>query len=245
MVDLSSFGENINVVVVGANGGIGSGLVSALTACQQVGRIFELGRVEPKELSDKSVFLQMDMLDEASVINAASVIKDPLEIVIVATGLLHDGEVQPEKTWRQFAVDHAETIFRVNAFGPMLIAKHFLAKLNSDQKSVFAALSAKVGSISDNELGGWYSYRSSKAALNQYIKCSAIELSRKNKNAICVGLHPGTVATKLSKPFQANIKAEKLFDSGKAANQLLSVLNTLDLSHSGNLISWDASIIMP
>ena len=185
------------------------------------------------------------MLDEASVLNAASAIKDPLDMIIVATGLLHDGEMQPEKTWRQFSLEDAEKIFRVNTFGPMLIAKHFLAKLPSDRKSVFAALSAKVGSISDNELGGWYSYRSSKAALNQYIKCSAIELGRKNKNAICVGLHPGTVATKLSEPFQANVKPEKLFDNGKAATQLLSVLNTLNSSHSSNLISWDESIIMP
>ena len=176
MVDLSSFGENLNVAVFGANGGIGSGLVRALTGCQQVEKIFELGRAKPKELGDKSVFLQTNMLDEASVMKAASVITDPLDIEIVATGILHDSEMQPEKTWRQFSVDDAEKLFRVNAFGPMLIAKHFLSKLNDDHKSVFAALSAKMGSISDNELGGWYSYRASKAALNQFIKCSAIEL---------------------------------------------------------------------
>ena len=245
MVDLSSFGEDINVAVFGANGGIGSGLVRALTSCQQVEKIFELGRERPKERGDKSVFFQTDMLDEASVMKAASAIADPLDMVIVATGLLHDGEMQPEKTWRQFSVDHAEKIFRVNAFGPMLIAKHFLPKLNDDQKSVFAALSAKVGSISDNQLGGWYSYRSSKAALNQYIKCSAIELRRKNKNAICIGLHPGTVATKLSEPFQANVKPDKLFDNDMASEQLLSVLNGLNSTHSGNLISWDTSTILP
>lgn len=245
MVDLSSFGEKINVAVVGANGGIGSGLVRALTACQQVDGIFELGRAKPKEQGDKSVFLQVDILNEASVVNAASAIKVPLDLVVVATGLLHDGEIQPEKTWRQFSVDHAEKIFRVNAFGPMLIAKHFLPKLNDNHKSVFAALSAKVGSISDNQLGGWYTYRASKAALNQYIRCSAIELRRKNKNAICVGLHPGTVATKLSEPFQANVKPGKLFDNTKASKQLLSALNTLNSTHSGDLISWDASIITP
>jgi len=245
VADLSSFGENLNVAIIGANGGIGSGLVRALTACQEVGKIFELGRVSTKELGDKSVFLQVDILDEASVMKAASAIKVPLDIVIVATGILHDGEIQPEKTWRQFSVDQAEKIFRVNAFGPMLFAKHFLPKLNEGHKSVFAALSAKVGSISDNQLGGWYTYRASKAALNQYIKCSAIELERKNKNAICVGLHPGTVATKLSKPFQGNVKPEKLFDNDKAANQLLSVLNALNSAHSGNLMSWDSSIITP
>ena len=185
------------------------------------------------------------MLDEASVLNAASAIKDPLDMIIVATGLLHDGEMQPEKTWRQFSLEDADKIFRVNTFGPMLIAKHFLAKLNSDHKSVFAALSAKVGSISDNELGGWYTYRASKAALNQYIKCSAIEVGRKNKNAICVGLHPGTVATDLSAPFQANVQPGKLFDKDKAATQLLSVFNDLEFLHSGNLVSWDGSIITP
>ena len=219
--------------------------VRALTSCQQVEKVYELGREKPKERGDKSVFFQTDMLDEASVMKAASAIADPLDMVIVATGLLHDGEMQPEKTWRQFSVDHAEKIFRVNAFGPMLIAKHFLPKLNDDQKSVFAALSAKVGSISDNQLGGWYSYRSSKAALNQYIKCSAIELRRKNKNAICIGLYPGTVATKLSEPFQANVKPDKLFDNDMASEQLLSVLNGLNSTHSGKLISWDASTILP
>ncbi|MEP3233736.1 MAG: SDR family NAD(P)-dependent oxidoreductase [Hyphomicrobiales bacterium] len=245
MIDLTSFGEELNVAVVGSNGGIGSAIVKALTASQKVEVIFELGRTKPEKIGNKSVLISADMLDESSVIAAASAIKAPLDMVIVATGLLHDDDTGPEKTWRQFSVSDAEKIFRVNAFGPMLIAKHFLAKLNSEQKSVFAALSAKVGSISDNELGGWYTYRASKAALNQYIKCSAIELGRKNKNAICVGLHPGTVATDLSAPFQANVQPGKLFDQNKAATQLLSVLNDLEFPNSGNLISWDGSTITP
>lgn len=245
MIDLSSFGEELNVAVVGSNGGIGSAIVKALTISPKVETIFELGRTKPDKIGNKSVFLSADMLNEESVIVAATAIKASLDMVIVATGFLHDDDTEPEKTWRQFSVGNAEKIFRVNAFGPMLIAKHFLAKLNNDQKSVFAALSAKVGSISDNELGGWYTYRASKAALNQYIKCSAIELGRKNKKAICVGLHPGTVATGLSAPFQANVQPGKLFDRDRAATQLLSVLNDLEFPHSGNLISWDGSTITP
>ena len=245
MIDLSSFSEELNVAIIGSSGGIGSAFVKALTTSPKVETIFEIGRTKPDKIGNKSVLLLADILNEESVIAAAAAIKAPLDMVIVTTGLLYDEETTPEKTWRQFSVEDAEKIFRVNAFGPMLIAKHFLAKLNSEQKSIFAALSAKVGSISDNELGGWYTYRSSKAALNQYIKCSAIELGRKNKNAICVGLHPGTVATDLSAPFQANVQPGKLFDRDKAATQLLSVLNDLKFTDSGNLMSWDGSTIMP
>lgn len=245
LLDLSSFGEDLHVAVVGAGGGLGQGFVRALEENQRVGKIFELGRQKPVVLGKKSQFLPLDLTDEGTIEAAAEDVFARLDIVLVATGVLHNDTLQPEKTWRQFSQDQAQTIFQVNAFGPMTVAKHFLPKLRGDRKAVFAALSAKVGSISDNELGGWYSYRASKAALNQYLRCAAIELRRKNKHAICVGLHPGTVATKLSAPFQANVAPGKLFGADPAARQLLSVIDGLTVAQSGNLISWDGTTIEP
>ena len=136
-----------------------------------------------------------------------------------------------------------ETAFRVNTIGPALVAKHFLPLLASDAKSVFAALSARVGSIDDNELGGWYAYRASKAALNMVIKTLSIELARRNPRALCVGLHPGTVDSRLSKPFQGGVPEGKLFQPAAAARALLTVLDGLSSGDSGALFAWDGTRI--
>lgn len=245
VTDLSSFGENLRIAVVGATGGLAQGFIKALGESSRVDRIYALGRRMPDSLGEKTVFLPLDLEEEASVERAASEISPKLDLVLVATGFLHQGNLQPEKTWRHFSQDLALVNFQINAFGPMTVAKHFLPKLHRDRKVVFAALSAKVGSISDNGLGGWYSYRASKAALNQYLKCAAIELGRKNDRAICVGLHPGTVATKLSAPFQSNVAKGKLFGAAQAAQQLLTVIDGLTVEQTGNLISWDGSTIDP
>lgn len=131
--------------------------------------------------------------------------------------------------------------FAINAIGPALVAKHILPLLPQDERAVFAAISARVGSIGDNRLGGWYGYRASKAALNQLIKTFSIELARRHSEAVCVGLHPGTVDTALSKPFQGSVPARQLFESDKAARQLLNVLDGLNPSDTGNLFAWDGS----
>lgn len=133
--------------------------------------------------------------------------------------------------------------FAINAIGPALVAKHVLPLLPREGKAVFAALSARVGSISDNRLGGWYGYRASKAALNQLIRTLSIELARQRKDAICVGLHPGTVDSPLSRPFQSSV--ERLFTPMFAAERLLTVIEGLDVTQSGQLLAWDGSTIAP
>ena len=125
-----------------------------------------------------------------------------------------------------------------------MVAKNFLPKLAKDQRAVFAALSARVGSISDNQLGGWYSYRASKAALNMIIKNLSIEMKMRYKQTIIVGLHPGTVDSRLSKPFQANVPAGKLFTADYAVAKMLEVINTLTPENSGKCYAWDGKEIL-
>lgn len=189
----------------------------------------------------------IDIEDEASVAHAASFISagEPLDLVIVATGLLHSGTVAPEKTYRQLSSASMERYFAVNATGPALVAKHFLPLLRKDGPAVFAALSARVGSISDNRLGGWHGYRASKAALNMIVKNLAIEIARTHPHAACVALHPGTVATGLSQPFRRGVPAEKLFSAETSAEHLLGVIAGLRPAQSGRILGWDGATIAP
>jgi len=165
--------------------------------------------------------------------------------VIVATGLLHQGERGPERATKELDGAWLAAMFAVNAIGPALIAKHFLPLMPRSGRTVFAALSARVGSISDNRLGGWHGYRASKAALNQLIRTIAIEERRRNPSAIVVALHPGTVDTALSKPFQGNVAPGHLFDTGRAAAQLLDLIDGLRAADSGKLFAWDGAEIAP
>ena len=149
----------------------------------------------------------------------------------------------PEKTWRSLNAAALAKAFRINTVGPALVAKHFLPLLARRRKSAFAVLSARVGSISDNRLGGWYAYRASKAALNMLIRTLSIELKRSNRDALCIALHPGTVDSRLSKPFQGNVPDGKLFSPDVAANHLLSVIDGVDPEQSGKLFAWDGAEI--
>jgi NAD(P)-dependent dehydrogenase (short-subunit alcohol dehydrogenase family) len=218
-------------VVIGAKGGIGSALVAALEEEEATVR----GFARP----------ELDILDEASIAAAASSISAPPSLIVVATGMLHEEGAGPEKSMRELDAGRMSLSFAVNTIGPALVAKHFLPLLAKGERSVFAILSARVGSITDNRLGGWYSYRASKAALNQLIRTLSIEMKRINDRAIIVGLHPGTVDTNLSKPFQANVAPGQLFDSGRAAVQLLDVIDGLTVKDSGNILAWDGTTIAP
>lgn len=214
-------------VVVGAGGGIGAALVRALQArgCEVVG------------LSRSGDGL--DVTDEASVKAAAERVGAPADMVIVATGLLHGDGVAPERSMRELDGLRLARLFAVNAIGPALVAKHFVPLLPREGRSVFAALSARVGSISDNRLGGWYGYRASKAALNQIIRTLAIEVARSRPHAAVVGLHPGTVDTGLSAPFQRGVPEGGLFTPEFAAERLLTVLDGLGPGDSGGCFAWD------
>ena len=180
----------MSCVVIGASGAIGAALSAAL---ETGGRpVLRLGR---------STQPPLDLLDEASIAAAAEHAGHDLQLVIDATGFLHDGAQQPEKRLSQIDPLQLAHSFAVNAIGPALLMKHFLPRLARQERAVFATLSARVGSIADNRAGGWYGYRASKAALNQLLRTAAIEIARTHKQAVCVALHPGTVASPLSGPF--------------------------------------------
>ncbi len=238
---LNTYGSGLSVAVIGATGGIGGALCARLAELQCVERLYALSR----EPGGEGTYLYLDVTSEASVAAAAETIRTQvsfLNLVIVTTGMLHDGgNFQPEKSWRALNQENFALAFRVNAAGPALVAKHFLPLLVRDRKAAFAALSARVGSISENDLGGWYAYRASKAALNMLIRGLSIELARRWPLALCVGLHPGTVDTALSAPFQGNVPADSLFPPEVAAAHLLNVLDGLTAAETGGLFAWDGA----
>lgn len=245
MVQLGSFNRPVRALVIGAGGAVGGALVEVLAADAGVARVVACARSARRYDGAKIEGRPMDILDEASIVAALEGVGE-IDLAIVATGLLHEpGGLSPEKTWR--ALDRALLLrsFAVNAVGPALVAKHVLPLLPRQGKAVFAALSARVGSISDNRLGGWYGYRASKAALNQLIRTLAIELARQRQEAICVGLHPGTVDSGLSRPFQSGVGEGRLFAPEFAAERLLAVIDGLDVVASGHLVAWDGQIIAP
>ena len=168
----------------------------------------------------------------------------PPGITIVATGALAFGDgAPPEKTLRAIDADRMAGLLAVNTIGPALVAKHVLPLLPRDRRTVFACLSARVGSISDNRLGGWHSYRASKAALNMLVRDFAIEMRRTHPQAIVVALHPGTVDTALSHTFQRNLPEGQLTSPAQAAGHLLQVIDALTPQDSGGFFAWDGSAI--
>lgn len=247
MLELKSFGEKLNVAIIGASGGIGGAVVDALSDCPQVERLCAFSRQGSRFDENPGIFsARLDLLNEDSIRSAAALLQEtgPLHLVFIATGILHqDGGLQPEKTWSSLDPDAMERALKINTIGPALAAKHFLPLLAKNRKAVFAALSARVGSISDNQLGGWYSYRASKTALNMLLKGFSIELARRNDSALCVGLHPGSVNTELSAPFQRGVPAAKLFSPTTSAQHLLTVIDSLEPADSGKVFAWDGTEI--
>ena len=240
---LASFGLELNAAVFGASGGLGQAFVDLLAASPSVARVAAFSRSNVAFDHPKVHSSGVDLVREDSLVAAAETaagVAEAYHLIVLATGVLHDGAgLRPEKSWRALDGAALETAFQVNSIGPALIAKHFLPLMARDRKSVFAALSARVGSIEDNHLGGWYAYRASKAALNMLIKTLSIELARRNPDAVCVTLHPGTVDTALSQPFQRGVPEGKLFSPSQAAGHLLGVLDRLTPEDSGRLFAWD------
>lgn len=241
-LSLDSFGESLNIVVVGATGGIGQSLVAELSTHTKTNQVFALSRRPSSNPYSNVHELYFDLTDEASMEATAKEVglEQELDMILVTTGLLHEeGVLKPEKRLGDLNANHLAQSFAINTIGPALIAKHFLPKLRRDNKSVFAALSARVGSLEDNRLGGWYGYRASKAALNMFIKTASIEVKRRNKQAIVMSYHPGTVDTDLSKPFQNSVPEGKLFTPRFAAQRLLTVLEQVTAQDTGKHFAWD------
>ena len=242
---LSTLPLEANVVIAGARGGIGAALVKHCTADERVNQIFALQRSKAPDKSAKVATLEFDFHDEDSIRVASETAAEngPIDLVVVATGVLHSERLAPEKALKDIDPELMLESFRVNSVGPVLLAKHFLPHMRRDSKSVFAAISARVGSISDNRLGGWASYRASKAALNMLLKTAAIEHRRRRPESIVVALHPGTVDTRLSGPFQRGVPEGKLFTPAFAAERLISVIDGLNPTDTGRFFAWDGKPI--
>ena len=235
----------MDAVVFGASGGLGAAFVDQLRSRDDVGTVHAVSRAgETGGGGVVSHACDITQEDEIAAVAAAIKATGAPSLVIVATGILSDGEaLQPEKTYRHHSMDAFERIFRINTFGPRLVAKHMLPIMPRNDRAVFAALSARVGSISDNRVGGWHAYRASKAALNMLIRNYAIEQGRRNNEFIAVALHPGTVDTGLSEPFQSGVPEALLFTPDVAAGHLLSVIDGLTPEMSGGAYDWAGKAI--
>ena len=233
-IDMKSFQHDGLAVVIGASGGIGAAVAHALQAGGWFSNTIRFSRGSTPGI---------DLGDEDSIIACCRHVEKigVPRLIVDATGLLHSTTLMPEKSWRELDAKKMGEAFAVNSIGPALLMKHFLPLLPREGKAVFATLSAKVGSIGDNHLGGWYSYRASKAALNQLVRTAAIELRRRQPNAICIALHPGTVDTRLSSPFR-KIGLE-LQSPQQAATRLLTVIDGVSTVDTGNFIDQYGKIL--
>ena len=245
-----------NIVVFGGNGTIANAFIKQVSQNYDDAHIYALSRQPLSRQQGKIDMpnvtpMTIDYLDEQQLAETAQTITQnhppnhAIDGMIVATGILHDDGIQPEKSLRHINADNMHHIFNINTVVPALILKHFTPHLHKTGRSFCAVLSARVGSISDNGLGGWYSYRMSKSALNMMIKTTAIEITRTHPQSIIVGLHPGTVDSPLSQPFQNNIPKKQLFTPDYSAEKMLTVLQNLQPSDTGKIFAWDGNEINP
>ncbi len=225
MFQMNSLPKAYRAIVIGSTGGLGSAFVELLSADANCSEVVGFSRNSMPGL---------DLSDEAGIAAAAKQLAASFHLIIDATGFLSDGDTLPEKSLRAVETDNLLRLYQLNAIGPVLLMKHFSKLMPKSERSIFATLSARVGSTGDNRLGGWYAYRASKAALNMLMKCAAIETARTKPNSVFASLHPGTVATGLSEPFASGV--ERL-NPQQSATQLLKVLDGLEPEESGSF--WD------
>ncbi|MBD2446683.1 SDR family NAD(P)-dependent oxidoreductase [Nostoc sp. FACHB-152] len=245
--------KNANSLIIGTSQGIGLCFVKKLLQDERISKVYATYRNPSNaeellsltdEYPDKLTCLMMDITEESEIIASVQRIStevSKLHLVINCVGLLHDENLQPEKSLKQINTENLLRYFQINSIGAVLLAKHLLPLFKHKEPSVFATISAKVGSIGDNQLGGWYGYRASKAALNMLMRNVAIEYGRSCPQTIVVTLHPGTTDTRLSRPFQRNVPPEKLFSVERTVSQLLTVIEQLQAGDSGQFFSWDGS----
>ena len=231
------------IAIFGANGTIGQALCAHY---QKQSDVYAFTRNDFDIDESGLVKILLDDFNEDSVFQAANKFdNDFFDKIIVSIGILHNESFMPEKRIEEISSDQFLEIIRINTLVPTLIAKNFYKKLKKNDKATLAFLSARVGSITDNRSGGWYSYRASKAALNMVIKNLSIELRRYNKESVVIGLHPGTVDSRLSQPFQKNLEDSKIFSADFSVLKLSSVIDSLDIDDSGKCIAWDGEDILP
>lgn len=235
-------------LVTGASRGIGREIAGQLLRNRHVARVFALSRAATRDESlaalrrlhgERLHCVDVDLAGDLEPVVHALRDVHALHLVVNAAGLLHDATVAPEKAVEQLERDSLARVFALNAFAPVLLARALMPQLCRHQPAVYASLSARVGSIGDNRAGGWYAYRASKAAQNQLLKTFSIEWRRRNPAATCLLLHPGTVDTALSAPFQARVPAGRLMRAGEAAGHLLRIVSTATPADTGRFIAWD------
>tara|TARA_B100001094_G_C18155635_1_gene786263 strand:- start:846 stop:1565 length:720 start_codon:yes stop_codon:yes gene_type:complete len=236
-----------SIAIVGSSSAIGHALAEHISNTLPDVALHTFSRQSFTPLKENWRHYFVDYIDESSLADAAkrATEKEKFDLIVVTTGILHNADIQPEKSMRDLNAEHFSHIISVNTIVPALIAKHFLPHLTKERRAVFAALSARVGSLSDNKTGGWHAYRASKVALNMLIKNFAIEMRRTHKQAIIAGLHPGTVDSPLSKPFQAHVPKDKLFTPAFSAERLFHVITQLKTENSGHCFAWDGKEIEP
>ena len=217
-------------LVFGASGGIG----------QAFSRFLEDKLGSENVVNVSRSFDGFEISDEEKILKFSESIEGTFNLIINATGVLQTTEEGPEKTINVVKQKSMIDMMRINAIGPALLLKNFSKKLDKTKFSVFVNLSARVGSITDNRLGGWISYRSSKAALNQIIKTSSIEINRRNKNAICVGLHPGTVKTRFTEKFQ---NTTETISPDESVEMMMKVVENLSVDDNGYCFAYDGKVI--
>lgn len=248
-----------SALIVGARAGIGQALavrlaqeptVQTLVLCSRQAQACEsLLHLQSRmaAMGRQCLLVNADITDETSLSNLSELLNQNLQaidLIVNTAGLLHAKDLAPEKMLEQISLASMQKIFMVNAYGPILLARALMPWLKLRRRVVFASLSARVGSISDNRLGGWYSYRAAKAAQNQLLKTLSIELSRRNPESIVLALHPGTTDTDLSRPFQSNVVQEKLFTPNFVAEHLLQVVANATPNDTGSFVAWDGQRIL-
>lgn len=227
-------------LIVGASGGVGAALMQELRRQNPAARILGTSRLGSDGL------LALDLNSEVSIkrfIDELELLQFQPDQILIATGLLHRDQDGPEKSYRELSPEWLTEVMQTNAIGPIYLLSRLITLLDRKAQTQIGVLSARVGSISDNALGGWYGYRASKAALNMYLKTLSIELSRTHKKVQILALHPGTTDTLLSKPFQARVPADKLFTPEFAAKALINVMQKSEGSGSGQFLAWDGQSI--
>lgn len=246
--------QPLTAVVIGANRGIGLALTQALLANRQLVRIYASYRQADSAAAllairdTRLLPCKLDVCATADIQQLAEQIKrnaDQPDFVMHCAGILHEAGVTPEKALGQCDKDAISRVFEVNSIGPLMLAKCIIPLMPRRHRAHFTVLSAMVGSISDNRLGGWYAYRASKAALNQFMRTLSIECRRSHPGLCITAIHPGTTDTALSRPFQSNVQADKLYTPAQSAARILDVVFGSTAEQSGQFVNWDGKAIAP
>ena len=234
-----------NIIIAGASGGIGKEFIKFYCDDPNVEKVFALSRKMNNVNNPKIKSIKVDYFNEETFDNLDDILLlESISTIIIASGILHTDQIKPEKSIDGVDLVTLQKVFQVNVFGPTLLVKKLLPLIKKSEGVKIIFLSARVGSISDNKLGGWHSYRSSKSALNMMVNNLSIELQRINKNHIAIGIHPGTVKSKLSEPFLKNVK-HNIFSPRESVELMAKVISNIDQKDSGKCLDFSGKIIAP